>query len=227
MGGRPVIIRTLDVGGDKDMPALALPREDNPFLGLRAIRLCLRNAALFRTQLRALLRAAADGDIRIMFPMIGSVGEFERARNAVLECAGELSAEGIPCRRDIKVGMMVEVPAAALMADKFAQLADFFSIGTNDLTQYTLAVDRMNQSVSELYDPLHPAVLRLIRQTAAAARQNGIPCGLCGELAARPEAAKLLLACGIDELSMNAGAIPEVKMAILGKTIGEPAGERL
>lgn len=185
MAGRPVIVRTLDIGGDKDLPALALPKEDNPFLGFRAIRLCLQRKDLFRVQLRALLRASVYGNLHIMFPMISSLEELREAKAMLAQAREELLAEGV-CVAPVKVGIMIEIPSAALLADCLAKEVDFFSIGTNDLIQYTLAAERGNASVEYLYTPYQPAVLRLIAMAAKAAEDNGIFCGMCGEAAADP-----------------------------------------
>lgn len=215
MAGKPVVIRTLDIGGDKQLPYLPLPSELNPFLGLRAIRLCMTRPELFKTQLRALLKASVYGNIQIMFPMIGSVEEFHAAKEVVHQCMLELQAEGVAYNPAIPVGIMVELPAAALMAEQLAKEADFFSIGTNDLIQYTLAVDRMNENVSRLYNPMHPAVLRLIQMTIAAAHQEGKWCGMCGEMAGDLNAIPLLLEYGLDEFSLNAAAILEARQKMM------------
>lgn len=206
MAGRPVIIRTLDVGGDKAIPALPMEREENPFLGCRAIRLCLERRELFRVQLRALLRAGAYGDLRIMFPMISSLEELRSAKAMLEEAAEELIREGVPVRK-VPVGIMVEVPGAAVMADCLAREADFFSIGTNDLIQYTMAAERGNPSVEHLYSPYAPAVLRLIAMAARAAESAGILCGMCGEAAADPELLPVFWGMGLRELSMSPGGI--------------------
>ena len=221
MAGRPVIIRTLDVGGDKAIPALPMEREENPFLGCRAIRLCLERRELFRVQLRALLRAGAYGDLRIMFPMISSLEELRSAKAMLEEAAEELIREGVPVRK-VPVGIMVEVPGAAVMADCLAREADFFSIGTNDLTQYTMAVDRGNAKVEKLYSPLQPAVLRSIRNIITAAKEAGIPVGMCGEAAADPRLLPLLMTWGLDEFSVSASAVLSTRAAIR-KWLGDEA----
>lgn len=211
MRGKPVIIRTLDIGGDKEVPALALEKEQNPFLGYRAIRICLDRTELFLTQLRALLRAAQYGDLRIMFPMISSVEEIRHAKSVLEQAKDMLRAEGVPFADGVKVGIMIEIPAAAICADMLAKEVDFFSIGTNDLIQYSCAVDRINEKISYLYRPLHPGVLRLIRMTAKAAEENGIEAGVCGEMAGTPGMAPVLCGLGVTNLSMSASAIPAAK----------------
>ena len=208
---RPVIVRTLDIGGDKDLPYYAFEREDNPFLGWRAIRMCLDRTDLFKTQLRAILRAGVFGKLRIMFPMIISLEELLAAREILEECRKELRAEGVPFQEDIEVGIMVETPAAVMMADVLAAYVDFFSIGTNDLTQYTLAVDRGNPRIADRYDPLHPAVLRSIKRVIDASHAAGKWTGMCGELVGDLRAAALLAGMGLDEFSMTASSIPSVK----------------
>lgn len=214
MAGRPVIVRTLDIGGDKPPSYLPFPEEMNPFLGWRAIRVCLEETDLFKTQIRAILRAAAGHAVRIMFPMIGDLDEVRRAREIVARAGAELASEGLPHADGVPVGIMVETPAAALMVDVLSVAADFFSLGTNDLTQYTLAVDRGNPKVAGLFQPLHPAVLRLIRQTIDAAHANGKWVGMCGELAGMPRAIPILLGLGLDEFSMAPRAIPAAKHLI-------------
>lgn len=213
MGERPVVIRTLDIGGDKKLPYLQLPDEMNPFLGYRAVRICLDQTDLFKTQLRALLRASVHGNLKIMYPMISSLEEV-RSANAILdECKKELDREGIPYAK-FEVGIMIEIPSAALTADLIAPEVDFFSIGTNDLIQYTCAVDRMNQKIAELYNPFHPAVLRLIKRVIDAAHENGIWCGMCGETAGNKKLIPLYLGMGLDEFSMSAGAILKARKQI-------------
>jgi phosphoenolpyruvate-protein phosphotransferase (PTS system enzyme I) len=215
MQGKPVVVRTLDIGGDKDLPYLNLPKELNPFLGFRAIRLCLEEQNLFRTQLRALLRASIYGNLKIMFPMIANLDEF-RAAKAILEDERErLSGKGIRVSGKIEIGIMVEIPSTAVMADQFAKEVDFFSIGTNDLIQYTMAADRMNERVSYLYQPYHPAILRLIKMVIDAAHKEGKWTGLCGEMAGDELAVPLLLGMGIDELSMSATSILKIRSQIL------------
>lgn len=220
MKDMPVIIRTLDIGGDKKLPYLKLDDEMNPFLGLRAIRLCFVEKDLFKTQLRAILRASAFGKALIMFPMISNVGEVKQAKAIVEECKEELRKENISFDESIKVGIMVEIPSAAVTADIIAKEADFFSIGTNDLCQYTLAVDRMNETVSYLYEPLSPAILRLVKMVIDAAHNagGGKFTGMCGELAGDPYAALILLGLGLDEFSMSASSIPQVKKIIRSVT---------
>lgn len=210
-GRLPVVLRTLDVGGDKELPYLGLETEQNPFLGVRAIRLCLPRPGLFKPQLRAALRAGAGNGLKLMFPMVATVSEVRRARALLDECRAELLAEGYAVAERMEVGIMIEIPAAAVMADRLAKVVDFFSIGTNDLSQYTMAADRTNAGVAELADAFHPAVLRLIRQVIDAAHAEGKWVGLCGELAGEPLAGPILLGLGLDEFSMNAPAIPAAK----------------
>jgi phosphoenolpyruvate-protein phosphotransferase (PTS system enzyme I) len=214
MGDRPVIVRTMDIGGDKPPSFLDFPAEMNPFLGWRAIRICLDDRPLFKTQLRAILRAALGHRALIMFPMISAVEELASARQVIQEVCAEMDAEGTAYAKDVPVGIMVEIPAAALMTDALARYADFFSLGTNDLTQYTLAVDRGNERVSSLYQPLHPAVLRLIKVTIENAHKAGKWVGMCGELAGMQKAIPILLGLGLDEFSMIPRAIPEAKWLI-------------
>ena len=211
MKGKPVIIRTMDIGGDKELKCLDLPSEMNPFLGYRAIRISLNRPDIFKVQLRALLRASAFGDIHIMYPMIASVEEVKQANAMLDECKEELTAEGKEFNKDIKVGIMIEVPAAAVISPILAKYVDFFSIGTNDLCQYTLAVDRMNETIGSLYQPLHPGVLRLIKHVIDASHEQGKFTGMCGELASDPVATMILLGLGLDEFSMTASSIPLIK----------------
>ncbi|MNH74343.1 Phosphoenolpyruvate-protein phosphotransferase [compost metagenome] len=207
MEGKPVVVRTLDIGGDKELPYLDLPKEMNPFLGFRAVRLCLDRTDIFRTQLRALLRASVYGNLRIMFPMIATLGEFREAKALLLEEKQNLIAEGIAVSENIQLGIMVEIPSTAVMADQFAKEVDFFSIGTNDLIQYTMAADRMNERVSYLYQPYNPAILRLVKMVIDAAHKEGRWAGMCGEMAGDTTAIPLLLGLGLDEFSMSATSI--------------------
>ncbi len=207
MKGKAVVVRTLDIGGDKELPYLNFPKEMNPFLGFRAIRLCLEEQEMFRTQLRALLRASVYGNLKIMFPMIATIEEFRQAKAILSEEKEKLQSVGTAVSESIEVGMMVEIPASAMMADLFAKETDFFSIGTNDLVQYMMAADRMNESVSYLYQPYHPAILRLINKVIEAAHNEGKWVGMCGEMAGDPVAIPLLLALGLDEFSMSATSI--------------------
>jgi phosphotransferase system enzyme I (PtsI) len=219
MGRRPVILRTLDIGGDKTLPYLPLEKEQNPFLGNRAIRLCLSKEALFRAQLRAALRASLYGDLNIMFPMIGSVEDFRKAKAVVDSVWEELLAEGVPLNRRVPLGIMVEVPAAALAADLLAKEADFASIGTNDLCQYTFAADRMNAAVAKYAHPLSAPMLRLIRQTAQAFGAENKPVSVCGEMAGDKNAVHILVGCGIRKLSVSASALGMVKRFLRASTV--------
>ena len=221
MQGQPVIIRTMDIGGDKELKCLDLPSEMNPFLGYRAIRISLNRPDIFKVQLRALLRASSFGDIHIMYPMIASVEEVKQANAMLEECKAELTAEGKEFNKDIKVGIMIEVPAAAVISPILAKYVDFFSIGTNDLCQYTLAVDRMNESIGSLYQPLHPGVLRLIKHVIDASHEQGKFTGMCGELASDPVATMILLGLGLDEFSMTASSIPLIKKILRSVSIAE------
>nr|WP_122012428.1 phosphoenolpyruvate--protein phosphotransferase [Maliibacterium massiliense] len=214
MAGRPVVIRTLDIGGDKKLPYLAMPDEANPFMGWRAIRMCLDNTELFRTQLRAILRASALGPVRMMYPMISCVSEVRAANAELTRARAELDARGVAYDPAMQVGVMIEIPAAAVAADILAREVDFFSIGSNDLVQYTMAADRMNERIAHLYQPAHPAVLRLIRYVIDAAHQQGKWVGMCGEMAGDPALAPILLGLGLDEFSMSPQRLPEVKQAI-------------
>ena len=218
---RPLIIRTLDVGGDKDIPCLALEKEENPFLGLRGIRWCLSREDVFLPQLRAVLRASAYGQIKLMLPMVTTVEEVRATRKLIARAARELEEKGIPYGRELSVGVMIETPAAAAIADLLAQEADFFSIGTNDLTQYVMAADRGNGKVAGLGEPLQPAVLRTIRSVIRAAQDAGIPVGMCGEAAADPRMIPLLLAFGLDEFSVAPGSILATRKTIAGWSMAE------
>jgi phosphotransferase system enzyme I (PtsI) len=217
--GRPVIIRTLDVGGDKEVPYLKIPAEDNPFLGYRAIRVCLDNPEMFKAQIRAILRASAFGDVKIMFPMISSLSQLKRSKVLVNECKAELQAKRLGFNADIEVGIMVEVPAVAAAAEIFAPHVQFFSIGTNDLCQYSLAVDRMNPKIADLYSHFNPGVLRLIKHTIDAGKAAGIKVGMCGEMAGALAAAPLLFGFGLHEFSMSPANISYVKDKIRGLTL--------
>jgi len=214
IGVHPAIVRTLDLGGDKFLSDITVLHENNPFLGLRAIRLCLQRPDIFMPQLRAMLRAAAHGPIKIMFPMISSLGEIREARALLREAAEQLKKEGQVFRSEIEIGAMIEIPSAAIMSDLLIQEVDFLSIGTNDLIQYTLAVDRVNEAVAYLYEPLHPAILRLIQTTVDACHRAGKWAGMCGEMAGDPQFVPLLLGMGLDELSVSVSVIPEVKKVI-------------
>ncbi|MGX4685618.1 phosphoenolpyruvate--protein phosphotransferase [Vagococcus sp. JNUCC 83] len=207
MDGKPVVVRTMDIGGDKELPYLKFPEEMNPFLGYRAIRICLAEDQMFRTQLRALLRASVYGNLRIMFPMIATLAEFREAKALLEEEKAKLIAEGVEVSNDIQVGIMIEIPAAAVIADRFAKEVDFFSIGTNDLIQYTMAADRMNERVSYLYQPYNPAILRLIKNVIDSAHAEGKWAGMCGEMAGDQTAVPLLVGLGLDEFSMSATSI--------------------
>lgn len=221
MEGRPVVIRTLDLGADKMGHSKRCQLENNPFLGLRSIRLSLRNLDLFRPQLRAVLRAAALGDVRVMFPLVTTIAELRQARMLLNVVAEDLKEEGIEYRGDLPVGMMVEVPAAVIMLDRFACEVDFFSIGTNDLAQYTLAVDRSNESVADLYQSSDPAVLRLIQASVDVAEQSQTPISVCGEMSSNPARALLLLGMGVRNLSVPPSALPGVKKAIRSVSIAQ------
>lgn len=220
MQGKPTVVRTLDIGGDKTLPYLKFAPEMNPFLGYRAIRLCLDRQDIFRTQLRALLRASVYGNLKVMFPMIATLEEFRHAKALLLEEKQKLVDEGIAVSDSIEVGMMVEIPSAAVIADLFTKEADFLSIGTNDLIQYTLAADRMNEKISYLYQPYHPAIIRLVKNVIEAAHKNGKWVGMCGEMAGDEIAIPILLALGLDEFSMSAPAIlnTRAQIAKLSKT---------
>jgi phosphotransferase system enzyme I (PtsI) len=211
---QPVIIRTLDLGGDKFASHLQLAQEMNPFLGWRAIRFCLAQPELFRAQLRAILRASAEGNVKLMYPMISGLDELNQANALVEKCKAELRAEKIPFDEKLEIGVMVEIPSAALIADTLAKRVKFFSIGSNDLIQYTLAADRTNEKVSHLYEPTHPAILRLIKMTVDAAHQHGVWVGVCGEIAGDPALAPLLIGLGVDELSAAPPVVPQVKYIV-------------
>lgn len=215
-GGRPLVIRTLDIGGDKSLPYYRFPEEENPFLGWRAIRVSLELRDMFRTQLRAILRASARGGVRVMFPMIVSLAELRDALALLEECKEELRRQEVPFDDRIPVGVMIETPAAVFMADELAAEVDFFSIGTNDLTQYVLAVDRGNRRIAAMYDTLHPAVVRAMRLTVDAAHRHGCEVGICGEFAGCAAHAELLVGLGFDELSVAPPSVPAVKERIRG-----------
>lgn len=224
MKGQPVIIRTMDIGGDKELKCLDLPHEMNPFLGYRAIRISLNRPDIFKVQLRALLRASAFGDIHIMYPMIASVEEVKKANSILDECKQELRNESKDFNENIKVGIMIEVPAAAVISPILVKYVDFFSIGTNDLCQYTLAVDRMNENIGYLYQPLHPAVLRLIKTVIDASHAQGKFTGMCGEMGGDPMATMILLGLGLDEFSMTASSIPLIKNIVRSVSKAECEG---
>jgi len=210
----PVIIRTLDLGGDKFLSHLEIPLEMNPFLGWRAIRFCLEERAVFRAQLRAMLRASAEGNVKIMYPMVSNHNELDQANALLEQCKNELRAEKTAFDENVEIGVMIEIPSAALTADMLAKRVKFFSLGTNDLIQYTLAVDRLNERIAHLYEPTHPAVLRLIKWTTEAAERHGLWCGVCGEMAGDPCMTPLLLGLGARELSMAPPLLPRVKFLI-------------
>ena len=209
MGDKPVVVRTMDIGGDKELPYLTLPHEMNPFLGYRALRISLSELGddMFRTQLRALLRASAFGNLRIMFPMVATLKEFRAAKKMYDEERQKLINEGVTVSDTIQVGIMIEIPAAAVLADKFAKEVDLFSIGTNDLIQYTMAADRMNERVSYLYQPYNPSILRLIKNVIDSAHAEGKWAGMCGEMAGDQTAVPILMGMGLDEFSMSATSV--------------------
>ena len=219
MNGKPVVVRTMDIGGDKELPYLPLPHEMNPFLGYRAIRISLNEPEMFRTQLRALLRASVYGKLRIMFPMIATLNDFRGAKALLEEEKAKLVAEGVAVSDDIQVGIMIEIPAAAVLAHQFAKEVDFFSIGTNDLIQYTMAADRMNERVSYLYQPYNPSILTLIKHVIDSAHKEGKWAGMCGEMAGDQTAVPLLVGLGLDEFSMSASSVLKTRSLISKLTL--------
>ncbi|SES69414.1 phosphotransferase system, enzyme I, PtsI [Salinibacillus kushneri] len=223
---KPVVVRTLDIGGDKELDYLDLPKELNPFLGFRAIRFCLERDDIFRTQLRALLRASVHGNLKIMFPMVATISEFKQAKAILLEEKENLKQEGIEVSENIEVGIMVEIPSTAVIAKQFAKEVDFFSIGTNDLIQYTMAADRMNEKVSYLYQPYHPAILNLVNNVIEAAHAEGKWAGMCGEMAGDPVAIPILLGLGLDEFSMSATSILPARSQLLKLSKDEIASHK-
>lgn len=225
--GAPVIIRTLDVGGDKEIPYLHMVKEDNPFMGFRAVRYCLANPDQYKVQLRALLRASAFGDVKIMIPLVTCVEEVLAVKELVEQCKAELTEEGRKFNENIEVGIMVETPAASLLADRLAEVADFFSIGTNDLTQYTCALDRQNAKLEPFFDPHHPAVLKAIKMTIDAGHRHNIWVGICGELGADTALTETFLRMGVDELSMNAKSILPVRKIVRSLDLSKPSAKQV
>ena len=221
MNGKPIVVRTMDIGGDKELPYLPLPHEMNPFLGYRAIRISLNEPEMFRTQLRALLRASVYGKLRIMFPMIATLNDFRGAKALLEEEKAKLIAEGVAVSDDIQVGIMIEIPAAAVLAHQFAKEVDFFSIGTNDLIQYTMAADRMNERVSYLYQPYNPSILTLIKHVIDSAHKEGKWAGMCGEMAGDQTAVPLLVGLGLDEFSMSASSVLKTRSLIAKLTLSD------
>jgi len=224
-GPGPVVVRTLDAGGDKELPYLALPKEANPFLGVRALRISLRRPELFRAQLRAILRAGAGRDVRIMLPMVAEPAELEQASAALAAAHEALTAEGTPHLWPVPLGIMVEIPSAALLADALAARAEFFSIGTNDLTQYTLAADRGNPELGAFQDARHPAVLLLVARVVAAAARHGRAVAVCGEAAGDPAAARLLAGLGVEELSVTPRNVPRIKALLRAASFADLQAE--
>jgi phosphotransferase system enzyme I (PtsI) len=222
-GNEPVVIRTLDLGGDKPMSGAPhlFPREDNPFLGFRAIRFCLKHHDIFKNQLRAILRASAHGNVHLMFPMISGVSELREAKVILEECRAELRAEGVAFAEDMPIGSMIEVPSAALTIDQLAEECAFFSIGTNDLIQYLIAIDRVNERTAHLYEPTHPAVVRILHEIVTKAHAHDVKVSVCGEMAGDPVYVPLLIGLGVDELSMTPPLLPEVKYLIRNTSLTE------
>lgn len=223
LGDKPLIIRTLDIGGDKGLDYFDFPKEDNPFLGYRAIRLCLDKKEIFKDQLRALVRASAFGNLKIMIPFVVNIDELKEARNLIEEIKKDLDEKGIDYNKDLDVGIMVETSSSIIMADKFIKYADFFSIGTNDLTQYTLAVDRGNEHIADYYSNFNPAVLRAIKHVIDVSHEAGKWTGMCGAFASDTQATKLLLGLGLDEFSGSSAKIAEIKDTILTSSQEEEA----
>jgi phosphoenolpyruvate-protein phosphotransferase len=219
MNGKPLVVRTLDAGGDKELPYLNMPGEDNPFLGVRAIRLSFSHEDIFNTQLRAILRAGHERDVRVMFPMIASLADLDRATNCLKQVHRQLDKENVPHLWPVKTGIMIEIPSAALLAEAMARHAEFFSIGTNDLTQYTLAADRGNPGLASYHDALHPSVLRLISMVVDGARKHHRLVAVCGEAASDERAAAVFVGLGVQELSMASAKIPHVKACLRRQTL--------